>query len=157
VTVRSVYALVDDLLRQLGVGVREQHLAHAGAVQRQPPAEPRHDVHRLARRQPLDENRFGALQYRQLHVLAQRGVQVVHERECGGAQRDTQRCQGAQLPQLDAHGEPAVRCPVQRPGLDKFQRQSAHCGMGQPGLPGQVGEGEPGPAGPEREENLEQP
>jgi hypothetical protein len=43
-------------------------------------------------RQPLDENRLGAVLHGEQFVLAHGGVQIVHERERDGTQRHAQRC-----------------------------------------------------------------
>jgi hypothetical protein len=49
-----------------------------------------------------NSGRLRALPYGELYVLAQRGVQVVHERQRRRAQRHAQRCERAQPPQPDA-------------------------------------------------------
>jgi hypothetical protein len=100
------------------------------------------------------DDRLVSLENRELHMLLQGGVEVLHERQGDGPQRFGQRRQRAQLPQPGPHGERPVGRPVERARGHQLHGPPAHRGLVHPRPPREPGEGEPGVPRPEREQDL---
>ncbi|PWW25007.1 hypothetical protein JD79_04201 [Geodermatophilus normandii] len=145
------------LLLDVGLGIGEQHQAHAGRVQRQPAAHLVEHRDRRVCRQPLEQHGVPALPDGEQHVLAGDLLQVAEERHRHLAQPAGPRGQRGHLPQSQAHREPALGVPLQGAPRDEPAGQPQRRAGRDAAAPGQLAEGQRRAAGVEGGEQRERP
>ncbi len=133
----------EDALLHRGRRVREQHLADAGGVQREPAADGADDRHAGAAAQPLDVQDLGALAHGEVDGGEGGAVQVVEVRRRELDQPGVVRREQAEVPEPAADHVVAVGRPRERAPRDQLADQPVRGRHRQPGAGREVGQREP--------------
>ena len=119
--------------------VRHQRQSGGGDVDGHPACHLRPVGHRAPPREPLNEQRIPPVQHRQVHVLVEDVLDVLHERHGRLPQRQGRGGTVYQLPEPESRADHAAGVSLEQPVAGELAHQPVRGGQRQPGPCGQVG------------------